>query len=83
MAYEMKDMTGSLWKNDKATADNHPTHTGRVMIDGVMYWQSAWVKDSNDGRRYFSQAFRRIEQEAPQKPQPKKAADIPHDDIPF
>ena len=80
MAYEMKDMTGSLFRNEKATSDNHPTHTGKVMIDGVQYYQSAWVKETNDGRKFFSQAFRRVEQDTP-KAAPKKQAAMMGDDL--
>ena len=56
MAYEQKDNSGSLFKNDKKEKDTHPDYKGTVKIGGVEYWQNAWVKETN-GRKYFSQSF--------------------------
>lgn len=58
MAYERKNNTGSLFKNDKMTKETSPPYKGTVLIDGVEYWQSAWVKEAN-GKRFFSQSFTR------------------------
>jgi len=86
MAYEMKENTGSLFKNEKATSENHPGYTGKVLIGGVMYWQSAWLKEAN-GKRYFSQSFKPVEQQAPtqarSKPEPEPVGGSFNDDIPF
>lgn len=61
MAYEQKDNSGSLFKNDRKEKDTHPDYKGTVKIGGVEYWQSAWVKEVN-GRKYFSQSFTPKEQ---------------------
>lgn len=63
MAFEQKDNTGSLFKNDRKEKETHPDYKGTVRIGGVEYWQSAWVKDVN-GRKYFSQSFTPKEQQS-------------------
>lgn len=50
MAYEKKDMTGTLFKNDKREKDSHPNATGTAIIGGVEYWVSAWTKDGAKGK---------------------------------
>ena len=57
MAYETKDNTGSLWKNDRKEKDTHPDYTGSVRINGHDMWISAWLKESN-GKRFMSLAFK-------------------------
>ena len=59
MAYEKRDLTGSLFKNTKMMSDKSPPYTGSVIIGGVEYWQSAWVKESASGGKFFSQSFKR------------------------
>lgn len=50
MAYEQKDMSGTLFKNDKREKDSHPHAKGTALIDGVEYWVSAWTKEGAKGR---------------------------------
>jgi hypothetical protein len=62
MAFVQRDQSGSLFRNDKATSDKHPTHKGSALIDGAEFWVSAWVKDGKPGpdgksTRFFSLAF--------------------------
>ena len=83
MAYEKRDLTGTLFKNDKMMSDSSPQYTGTVTIDGVDYWQSAWVKEGKSGVKFFSQSFKR--KDAPpqnQTEQKRRPAPI-DDDIPF
>jgi uncharacterized protein (DUF736 family) len=81
MAYEMKDNSGSLFKNDKATSENSPSHTGTVLIGGVKYYQSAWVKETKDGRKYFSQSFKPVDDTSYAKREPTSQAI--DDEVPF
>ena len=44
---------GALFRNDKAQSDKHPTHTGKINVDGRDYYLNAWVKDGKKGK-FFS-----------------------------
>lgn len=59
MAYETKDNTGSLFRNNKRESDKHPEFNGSVRIDGHDMWVSAWVRETKTGQKYFSLAFKR------------------------
>jgi len=86
--FEQRDNQGILFKNDKR-ADNAkaPNAKGQAMIDGVMYWVSAWTKDGRKGK-FQSLAFERMEQQPgrPVTPEPQyQPTDAPLEDdgIPF
>jgi hypothetical protein len=57
MAYTQKDNSGSLFKNDRKTSDNHPNAKGTAMIDGVEYYVSAWTRKDKNGNPWQSLAF--------------------------
>jgi uncharacterized protein (DUF736 family) len=87
MAYEQRDLSGSLFKNDKREKDTHPNLTGTVMIDGVEYWASGWTKERNNGDKWISLSFK-PKDAAPAKQMPavgSYTADDDDDDsgIPF
>lgn len=85
MAYEQKDNSGTLFKNDRKDKDTHPDRTGTATIDGVSYWMSGWVKEGPKGP-YMSVSFKRrdIQQQGAVSPRPKRTdnSDMA-DDIPF
>ena len=56
-AYETKDFTGAIFKNDKREKDTQPHMRGECVIDGVAYWVSAWTNTSSKGVRYQSLKF--------------------------
>lgn len=58
MAYEQRDLSGSLFKNDKREKDTHPNLTGTVMIGGVEYWASGWTKIRPNGEKWISLSFK-------------------------
>lgn len=80
MAYEVKDMTGSVFVNDKKTKENHPDRRGSCKIDGVEYWISGWLKDTN-GKKWMSLAFTKKEEQ--QNSQSQSESSVPDDEIPF
>lgn len=49
MAFEQRDMTGSLFKNDRKTAENHPDYVGVIKIHGEEMKLSAWIKEGKRG----------------------------------
>jgi hypothetical protein len=83
MAYEKRDLTGTLFKNDKMMNEKSPQYTGTVTIDGVDYWQSAWVKEGKSGVKFFSQSFKRKDAPAQSYNEPPKRSAPIDDDIPF
>ena len=96
MAYEQKDNSGTLFKNDRREKDSQPHATGTALIDGVEYWVSAWTKEGLKGR-FQSLAFKRKEPRADQKPAQRQKsyaeqssgtyghqpADLDSDEVPF
>jgi len=53
MAYEMKPGKGSLFKNDKKTADSHPNAKGKIMLpNGEVRWISAWTNETSAGEKW-------------------------------
>ena len=83
MAFEQRDNSGTLFKNERREKDSHPNATGQAMIDGVMYWVSAWTKEGAKGK-FQSLSFKRKDE----LPQPtRKAAPAgnvdPDQEIPF
>lgn len=57
MAFEVNELSGSIFENDKKTNDRQPDFKGNCKIDGTMYWMSAWVKETRAGDDFLSLAF--------------------------
>lgn len=57
MAYQQKENSGSLFKNDQKSADNSPGAKGSALIDGKEYWVAAWTKKDKNGNPWQSLAF--------------------------
>lgn len=84
MAYEHKDGSGSMFKNDKGDNPNRPDYRGDFMLDGTLYEISGWIKPkaSNPSEKFMSLSVK-PKQQAQGKPQPKQAASDFNDDVPF
>lgn len=54
MAYEQKNNSGSLFRNDKKQTEKQPDYNGTVKVDGKDYKLAAWIKESKSGQKYFS-----------------------------
>ena len=53
----MKDMSGTLGKNDRKSKETHPDYSGSCVVDGTDYWISGWIKESARGK-FFSLSFK-------------------------
>ncbi len=69
MAYEQRDNSGSIFKNQKKEKDSHPDYTGNGMIDGREYWFSAWIKTDRNGNKFMSMGFKPKEEQRRQEPE--------------
>ena len=67
MAYEIRDMSGSAFINDKKTGDSSPDFRGAVMIGGIEYWHSIWKKKTKTGQTWLSSSL--------QVKEPKRASE--------
>jgi len=83
MAFEQRDLSGALFRNDRKTQDNHPDHTGTCTIEGKEYYVSAWIKTSSAGKKYFSMAYTLKDVSKVQKADPPAIHEDFDDDIPF
>ena len=91
MAFEQRDNSGSLFRNEKKTQDNHPDYTGNALVDGVPKRLAAWIKTAKSGMKYMSLSIKDNEE----RPKPINSAEDDgysgppqggnpeYDDIPF
>jgi tRNA G10 N-methylase Trm11 len=77
----MKDMSGTLGKNDRKTKDTHPDYSGSCVVDGTAYWISGWIKESARGK-FFSLSFKQKDVVQPTTAAAISAADF-DDSLPF
>lgn len=75
---------GVLFKNQKKESDRHPDYTGSINVDGKEMWLSAWVKESKEGKKFFSLSVQEKDAKPASKPTNRSGslADMT-DDIPF
>lgn len=57
MAYEQRDNSGSLFRNDRKEKETQPDYTGNALIGGVEYYLNAWLKEGKRGK-FFSFSFK-------------------------
>lgn len=48
------DWAGYLYPQDELKSDRHPTHTGKLRIDGKEYRLVAWEKQDKSGQTFLS-----------------------------
>ena len=82
--------SGALFRNDKRETEKHPEYTGKITIEGVEYYLSAWVNEStHTGQKYFAlkakpkAATAPATTTAPAQPRPGVVVADPIDDLPF
>jgi uncharacterized protein (DUF736 family) len=79
--YQPKEGTGSLFKNEKKTADNQPDYKGNLMQGGTLYELAGWVKESKTGKKFVSLKIDSRQMHADKKPEasnsPENDGDLP------
>lgn len=58
MAYQQRENSGTLFRNEKREKDSQPNARGTALIDGVEYEVSAWTKHGQKGA-FQSLSFKR------------------------
>jgi hypothetical protein len=85
MAYEQRDNSGSLFRNEEKK-ENGPDYSGKALVGGTEYFMDAWLKQSENGRKWMSFSFKAMTKQPGKPPRgpagwdPKPQAE---DDIPF
>jgi hypothetical protein len=57
MAYEIRELTGSLFRVDKEEPEDRD-YSGQARISGELYWLSGYLKISKNGKRYLDLRFK-------------------------
>ncbi len=83
MAYEQKDMSGSLFRNDKKEADTHADYKGSALLGGVEHWVDAWINTSAAGTKYMALKFKPKDQAQREVAAPAHETDLDDSDVPF
>lgn len=87
MAYEQKDNSGSVFKNNRRERETQPNLTGSALIDGKEYWVNVWTKTKADGEKWVSLAFNpkqpKEDTHKPSAGSPELTVVTSDDDIPF
>lgn len=60
MAYEIKDNSGTLFRNEKKS-ERSPEYSGVATVNGVQFKVAAWVKQSPGKSPFLSMSFTSVE----------------------
>ena len=69
------NMKGGLWNNKEKKTESHPDLKGKITINNELFYVSAWLKTTTEGKKWFSLAV--------SEPQNKTEAPKKEDDFPF
>lgn len=78
---DKRDNSGVLFKNDSRDNEKKPHYKGSIVVNGVDYWLSAWIKDGKSGKFMGLAVSPKDAQQAPKKAS-NSIADM-DDSVPF
>lgn len=67
MAFEQRDNSGALFKNDKKEQENHPDYQGNITVAGRKYRLAAWIKTGKSGSKFMSLAVKEFDADMQQR----------------
>tara|TARA_B110000902_G_scaffold175025_1_gene198683 strand:- start:303 stop:617 length:315 start_codon:yes stop_codon:yes gene_type:complete len=77
MAFEQRELSGTLFRNDYKKSPNQPDYRGTSKVGGIEYEMSAWVKKAKNGNDFFSIAFQEKDERESSAPAPKSISTPP------
>ncbi len=85
MAFEQKDGSGALFRNEERESEQQPHYRGSITVGGVEYYLSAWIKESKKGTKYMSLSAqpKGDRPQAPRRRDPEPVDSDLDDRIPF
>jgi len=77
---EIKNNSGTIFKNEFKTTETHPDYKGKINVDGVVKEIALWVnKPEGGGKSYFGVKISDVYV----KPESSEPIPTPDDDLPF
>lgn len=82
MAFQQRDMSGALFRNEEKTEETHSDYKGSAKINDVEYWVNGWINTAKrTGKKYMSIRFT-LKETTPRSPVPGPNEDFDND-MPF
>ena len=83
MEREVRDNSGVLFKADNRANEKAPHYKGSIVVNGVDYWISAWIKEGKSGKFMGLAVSPKETQAQPVKQASKRVDDLDDGLVPF
>lgn len=92
MAFEHREGSGNMFRNDEKEQPNHADWKGEIMINGQLHWLNCWVKQGKKGeymsvsvkpkQKNMGDALKQVRQNTPSRNDRQQDNGF-GDDVPF